>query len=207
MSRHSVSESLGLALSYLRVCWGNLWNLEAKLRGVQIDATIRFEGRPIISRAPGSTIRIGSGVAITSATRGNPLGCFQPSVLRTLAPDAELILDSNVGISGTVLCSGRSIRIGSGTIIGSGAMIIDNDFHAWQNGAGWINEYRENAQPIDIGRNVFIGARAIVLKGIKIGDRAVIGAGSVVTRDVPEGAVAAGNPARIISSAVVQPLP
>jgi putative colanic acid biosynthesis acetyltransferase WcaF len=51
---------------------------------------------------------------------------------------------------------------------------------------------------IQIGEGAFIGARAFVLPGVKIGARAVIGAGSIVTRDVPEAKVAAGNPARVI---------
>ena len=48
-----------------------------------------------------------------------------------------------------------------------------------------------------IGANVWIGGGAILLPGITIGDDALIGAGSVVTRDIPSGAVAAGNPARV----------
>jgi acetyltransferase-like isoleucine patch superfamily enzyme len=140
----------------------------------------------------------GPEVAISSATRANPLGCFQRCVLRTLAPGAELILGPKVGLSGSVICAGSSIQIGADTIIGSGAMIMDNDFHAWREDVGWINEYRENAKAIKIGRGVFIGARAIILKGVEIGDHAIIGAGSVVTRNVPAGAVAGGHPAKIL---------
>lgn len=55
----------------------------------------------------------------------------------------------------------------------------------------------EFAKPVRIGRNVWIGAGAIVLPGVTIGDGAIIGAGSIVTRDVPPGATAAGNPARV----------
>lgn len=54
--------------------------------------------------------------------------------------------------------------------------------------------------PIRIGKNAFVGARALVLPGVKIGDGAVVGAGSVVTRDVPADAIVAGNPARVIGS-------
>lgn len=49
-----------------------------------------------------------------------------------------------------------------------------------------------------IGKNVFIGARSIVMKGVTIGDGAVVGAGSVVTKDVPANAIVAGNPAKIV---------
>ena len=55
----------------------------------------------------------------------------------------------------------------------------------------------ENGKPVRIGRNVWIGSGAIILPGVSVGDDAIIGAGSVVTRDVPTGATVAGNPARI----------
>jgi len=56
----------------------------------------------------------------------------------------------------------------------------------------------ELGRPIEIGSDCWIGGGAIILPGVKIGDRAVIGAGSVVTRDVPEGVLAAGNPCRVL---------
>ena len=56
----------------------------------------------------------------------------------------------------------------------------------------------EFGKPIEIGSDVWVGGGAIILPGVKIGDRAVIGAGSVVTRDIPEGVFAAGNPCRIV---------
>jgi len=58
----------------------------------------------------------------------------------------------------------------------------------------------EYAEPIAVGDDVWLGGGAIVLPGVTIGDRAVVGAGSVVTRDVPADAVVAGNPARVIRS-------
>jgi maltose O-acetyltransferase len=56
----------------------------------------------------------------------------------------------------------------------------------------------ELGKPIDIGSDVWVGGGAIILAGVRIGSRAVIGAGSVVTRDVPEAVFAAGNPCRVI---------
>lgn len=56
----------------------------------------------------------------------------------------------------------------------------------------------ELGKPIDIGSDVWVGGGAIILAGVSIGSRAVIGAGSVVTRDVPEGVFAAGNPCRVL---------
>jgi acetyltransferase-like isoleucine patch superfamily enzyme len=196
MSIPSGSQTLGLGISYVRTFFGLVWKLEARLKGAQFGGAARFEGRPIISLAPESRLSFGAEVSLNSATRANPVGCFQPCVLRTLAPGAELILENRVGLSAAVVCAGKSIRIGEGTIIGSGAMVLDNDFHAFDEAAQcWRDEYSANARPIVVGRNVFIGARAIILKGVTIGDRAIIGAAAVVTQDVPAGAVAAGNPA------------
>jgi maltose O-acetyltransferase len=57
---------------------------------------------------------------------------------------------------------------------------------------------KEFARPITIGGDVWVGGGAILCPGVRVGDRAVIGAGSVVTRDIPEGVFAAGNPCRVI---------
>jgi maltose O-acetyltransferase len=56
----------------------------------------------------------------------------------------------------------------------------------------------EFGKPVDIGSDVWVGGGAIILPGVRIGSRSVVGAGSVVTRDVPEGVLAAGNPCRVI---------
>jgi len=64
-----------------------------------------------------------------------------------------------------------------------------------------VRRQQEFGKPVEIGADVWIGGGAIILPGVRIGERAVIGAGSVVTRDVPEGMFAAGNPCRVIRPA------
>jgi maltose O-acetyltransferase len=61
-----------------------------------------------------------------------------------------------------------------------------------------LRRREEFGKPIEIGSDVWVGGGAIILPGVRIGSRAVIGAGSVVTRDIPEGVLAAGNPCRVI---------
>ena len=63
----------------------------------------------------------------------------------------------------------------------------------------------EAAEPIDIGANVWLGGGAIVLPGVRIGENTVVGAGAVVTRDLPAGVVAVGNPARVTRSVTRDP--
>jgi acetyltransferase-like isoleucine patch superfamily enzyme len=197
--------TLGALLVRLRRMPAILWRWEARFKGVEFQGSVDLVGRPIISVWKDSRIVLGDGVRINSSTRANPLGCFQPSVLRTLMPGAQIILARRVGLSGAVLCAGKSIEIGESTILGSGAMLIDNDFHVPQGAWEWADDFQAGARPIQVGRGVFIGARALVLKGVTIGDRAVIGAGAVVTRDVPAGLVAAGNPARCFEPQKDQP--
>jgi len=191
------SERIGSLLQLGRESFSMLWRIEARLKGCALGRGTEFAGRPIISIAKGSRMDFGDGVRICSALRSNLIGCIQPCVLRTLSDKAELILDSGVGISATVICAAVSVRVGEGTIMGSGAMVLDTDFHPPEGQWGWGLEPVSGAKPVRIGRGVFIGARAIILKGVTIGDRAIIGAGAVVTKNVPDGYLAFGNPAQI----------
>ncbi len=61
-----------------------------------------------------------------------------------------------------------------------------------------LRRQQEYGKPIEIGSDVWVGGAAVICPGVKIGDKAVIGAGSVVTRDIPAGVFAAGNPCRVI---------
>ena len=86
------------------------------------------------------------------------------------------------------------IRIGSFTLIGP-AVQIYTPLHPMEAGPRRRQEY---GRPVDIGSDVWVGGGALILPGVRIGDRAVIGAGSVVTRDVPGDVFAAGNPCRVV---------
>jgi len=201
MSNHTAAASFGALLGKVRLWPSALWQAEARFKGVEFEGKSEFLCRPLISVAKGARIVLGDGVRIYSSLRGNPLGCFQPCVLRVLVPGARLTLARGVGLSGTALCAGASIEIGEGTIFGSGAMVFDTDFHLPVEPWGWNDDpgtCATIARPIKIGRGVFIGARAIILKGVTIGDRAVIGAGAVVTKDVPSYHLAVGNPVEVI---------
>ncbi|RED18557.1 sugar O-acetyltransferase [Pontivivens insulae] len=100
---------------------------------------------------------------------------------------------------GCVLLDVCPITIGDKTQIGPGVQIYaaDHPRDPAVRAAGL-----EIGRPVSIGRNVWIGGHAIILPGVTIGNDAIIGAGSVVTHDVPAGATVAGNPARIIKFAL-----
>jgi maltose O-acetyltransferase len=89
-----------------------------------------------------------------------------------------------------------TVRIGSFTLFGP-AVQIYTPLHPLD---AELRRREEYGKPIDIGADVWVGGAAIILPGVRIGARAVIGAGSVVTRDVPEATFAAGNPCRVIRS-------
>jgi maltose O-acetyltransferase len=86
------------------------------------------------------------------------------------------------------------VRIGDYTLFGPGVQVL-TPLHPLDHD---LRRKQEFGKPIEIGSDVWVGGGALILAGVRIGSRAVIGAGSVVTRDIPEGAFAAGNPCRVI---------
>jgi maltose O-acetyltransferase len=109
---------------------------------------------------------------------------------------------------------GSNIRLGERVFLNFGCVVLDvaevkvGDFTqlgpavqlyaATHPMSAVLRRDRELAKPIEIGSDVWVGGGAIILPGVKIGSRSVIGAGSVVTRDVPGGVLAAGNPCRVL---------
>ncbi|MGQ0749241.1 MAG: sugar O-acetyltransferase [Betaproteobacteria bacterium] len=87
-----------------------------------------------------------------------------------------------------------AVRIGDYTLFGPGVQILTPP-HPLDHE---LRRRQEFGKPIEIGSDVWVGGGALILAGVRIGSRAVIGAGSVVTRDIPEGVFAAGNPCRVI---------
>ena len=173
-----------------------------RLRGVRTGTGIILSGFPLIKKFPGASITIGNGVTIHSLTRMNPV-LSHHTCLAALSNQARIVLEDGCGISGATLVCVNGIRIGRHTLIGADALILDNDMHYPRSGARWGSTLGqpEQGQPISIGEGCFIGARATILKGVTIGSGSVVAAGAVVTRDVPPGCLAIGNPA------VNKPLP
>ncbi len=87
-----------------------------------------------------------------------------------------------------------TVRIGSFTLFGPAVQVYTpmHPFNAEQ------RRGKESGRPVAIGSDVWVGGGAIILPGVHIGDRSIIGAGSVVTRDIPAGVFAAGNPCRVV---------
>ena len=87
-----------------------------------------------------------------------------------------------------------AVRVGDFTLFGPAVQI----YTATHPMNAELRRQQEFARPIEIGSDVWVGGGAIICPGVKIGDRAVIGAGSVVTRDIPAGVLAVGNPCRVV---------
>lgn len=90
----------------------------------------------------------------------------------------------------------ESVTIGPATAIGPNCYITDHD-HGTDPTRSPLDQPMVS-KPTSIGRDVWIGANVVVLKGVTIGDRAIVGAGSVVTRDIPADTIAVGVPAKVI---------
>ena len=167
------------------------------IKGLHWHYSWRLWRLPLVQTYTRGSITIGKDFVACSDPRHNSIGVFQHVVLKTLRPEAKIAIGENVGVSGAAISAAEKITIGNNVLIGSGALIIDSDLHP-VSAAESNCEGSAVARPVIIEDDVFIGARAILLKGVHIGRGATVGAGSVVPHDVPPSVVVGGNPARVI---------
>lgn len=120
-------------------------------------------------------------------------------------PSVEIRYPQNVSIgTGTRINHGSELHGAGGITIGDGNLIafhvmIFSDMRTFHNTTP-IRKQPKTSLPVHIGSDVWIGANAVILPGVKIGDHAVIGAGAIVTKDIGEWEIVGGNPARSIGN-------
>lgn len=112
----------------------------------------------------------------------------------TYDKNALIEIGKGTRLNGVTIQARKSVKIGKNCTIGS-AMLIDNDFHSTD------HRYRNDpahikVAPVIVRDNVWIAGQAVVLKGVKVGDRSVVGMRAVVTKDVEADTIVAGNPAK-----------
>jgi len=163
------------------------------------------------------TYRIGQNTLVSLANldfTGNEsihLGCAGRLHARfsTRLPGAKIKVGDRCFISsGVVIVAAESIAIGNDTLIADGCYISDNDGHSldWRIRRKDVSNRNQGVKqwddigisPIVIGNDVWIAPRSVILKGVTIGDGAIVAIGSVVTKDVPPRVLVAGNPARVV---------
>ena len=156
------------------------WRLLGKARA---PLSVRVNGRLHVT-GEGELI-IGHGVSF--------LGTVVPVDLGTYTKGRIEIGDHTFINYGSSITARSSVKIGSRCLLGHYTFIMDNDQHDFVR-----HTALPSSEPVVIEDHVWIGSKALILPGVRIGHHAVIGAGSIVTNNVPPRCVVAGNPARIL---------
>lgn len=177
------------------------WEKWLRFNGVEVHGKVNIIGKPSIIRWGNPTIVIEDGVTFDSEPKHNEAGIVHPCTLAATG-NGKLHIGEGTGMSGVLICCQDSVTIGKHVGIGANVTIYDTDFHP-------VNPYERivvnddsdiKRKSVQIDDYVWIGANAMILKGVHIGRGAVIGAGAVVTSDVPELTVYAGNPAKFVKN-------
>jgi len=173
----------------LHVWYTSTRSLTARLMGVKLGKNVSFNGKIRIERFKHSTIEIGDGVTFNSHPLFNQL-CRSYSIIQTVTDYAYIRIGNGTGCSSVRIKAEEGVFIGKNVTIGANTIIMDTDVHSDLTGS--------IASSINIEDNVFIGMDCRILKGVTIGRGAIIAAGSIVTKDIPANAIAAGVPCMVI---------
>lgn len=172
-----------------------------KLNLVDYGKNFRSYGLPIIDVSTSGKMKIGNNVTFNNGWNYNRIGrnqrcCFVANF------GGQIVIGDNVGLSGVAIVSHKSVVIGNNVLIGGNTAIYDTDFHPLNitlRKAGNHQSLASKAEVV-IEDGAFIGAHSTILKGVRIGENSVVGACSLVVKNVPKNEVWGGNPAKFIKS-------
>ena len=175
--------------NYLRMLYG----------GVKFSSLPDVKYSIYFKKSKDSKVTIGKGFTFFSGNGLNPLSPGRKGTIFAEG-DAFITIGDNVGMSSVILWAKKGITIGNRVTVGANVVILDSDCHS----LNYLDRGTENdmknckCRPIIIEDDVLIGTGSYILKGVHIGARSIIGAGSIVTSEIPADSIAAGNPARVI---------
>lgn len=187
-------KSKRLDISVKFVSWYT--NLYARAYGVKIGRNCLFFKSASFQLFNGSSIIIGDNCQFRSGALTNLFGINHPCILSTHNSGAVINIGSGSGFSGTTIGCAENIEIGKDVLVGANSVITDFDWHSMD--PMNRNDGPKTARKVVIGDRVWIGANCLVLKGVIIGENTVVGAGSIVTTDLPANMICAGNPCKPI---------
>ena len=171
-----------------------------RIKGIKISQRCIISGFPEFCCCKGASIQLGNDVVLHSKHKYNTL-IRLPVSISAIDPGARVELHDHCGLSGSKIVCANHVSVGEYTIIGPDTVIYDCKEHEYSPEIGWLGRTQRTGNPIIIGKRCYIGMSCIILKGVTIGDDCVISAGTIITKDVPAGHLAQGNPA------VYTPLP
>ena len=191
----------------LKTIYYKKWNrIYFKIMGVSYGSRMTVYDKVYISGK--GKVCIGDDFYFISGNAVNPICRNIRGCIYTATSEARIQIGDRVGISSACIWAKESIKNGNDVNIGGDSLIMDNDAHPLDyfrrrrnyGKAAGQNVYYQSipTAAIEIGNDVWIGSRCQILKGVRIGDRSIIGAGSVVTKDIPADCIAGGNPAKVI---------
>ena len=185
-----------LSIRVLCVVQSRQFIIQARLQGAVVHDSLIVRGVPFFVNKGGC--QIDENVIINSSLNSNPVG-GQTRTIIVIKSGAELHINNGARISNSTFYVSKRINIGENAYIGANCQIYDTDFHSiiLENRIK-IPDPDVKSSEVIISDGAFIGAHAIVLKGVTIGENSVIGAGSIVTKDIPSDEVWAGNPAKFV---------
>lgn len=172
-----------------------------KSAGASVGNNFKVYNRVYLKLYRGGKLKIGDSFTMTSGEAVNPISRNVKACL-FINNNAILNIGNNVGMSSPCIWCNERISIGNNVKCGALVTILDSDCHSLnfvdRQKGGTFDVANTKCKPIVIGDDVLIGCNSIILKGVSIGARTIIGAGSVVSCDIPADCIAAGNPCKVI---------